>query len=270
LLTDCLFSGNHRHGQRKIISNWSAERSAGIISNKMEGFSYTNIFETKGIEYLIIITFLLLIIPFWITINKRASVKKTVSRTAGNLSAGILKIPQGIFYSRNHTWAHLERSGKAIVGLDDFLIHATGDVRLTGLKEAGTYIIKGEQLALIEQDGKHLKIYSPVSGTITDTNTGLLENSEMLNEDPYGMGWVYKVKPTGWKTETSNYYLADDAVVWVKKELDRFKDFLANSVSRYSPETAIVVLQDGGEFCDNPLRELPDEVWQDFQKSFLN
>jgi len=233
----------------------------------MEGFSYTNIFETKGIEYLIIITFLLLIIPFWIAINRRASI---VSRTSRILSAGMLKIPQGIFHSKNHTWAHLERSGKAIVGLDDFLIHATGEVRLTGLRTAGTYIKKGEQLALIEQGGKQLKIYSPVSGTITDTNAGLVESPEILNTDPYGMGWVCKVKPTEWKTETNGYYLADDAVIWVKNELDRFKDFLAHSVTRYSPETAMVVLQDGGEFCDNPLRELPDEVWQDFQKSFLN
>lgn len=236
----------------------------------MEGFSYTNIFETKGIEYLIIITFLLLIIPFWIMINRRSSIKRTVGRAAGILSAGVLRIPHGVFYSKNHTWAHLEKSGNAVIGLDDFLIHATGEVRIADLKESGTYIKKGEQLALIEQEGKHLSVYSPVSGTITYTNSALINNPEMLSADPYGIGWVYKIKPSEWKAETSTYYLSDEAVVWVKKELDRFKDFLAHSVARYSPESAVVVLQDGGEFCDNPLRELPDEVWQDFQKSFLN
>ncbi len=236
----------------------------------MEGFSYTNIFETKGIEYIIIITFLLLIIPFWIMINRRGSIKGSVSRAAGILSAGIIRIPQGVFYSKNHTWAHLERSGNAMIGLGDFLVHATGDVQITEIKERGAFIKKGEQLALIEQDGKRLKVYSPLSGTITDTNSRLIENPEILNADPYGMGWVYKVKPSEWKTETSTYYLADDAVAWVKKELDRFKDFLAHSVVKNSPESSVLVLQDGGEFCDNPLRELPDEVWQDFQKSFLN
>ena len=67
-----------------------------------------------------------------------------------------------------------------------------------------------------------------------------------------------------------SYYLAEEAIDWSKKELERFKDFLAVSMKKYSPETSMVILQDGGELCDQPLSELPDEVWQDFQKSFLN
>jgi hypothetical protein len=50
----------------------------------------------------------------------------------------------------------------------------------------------------------------------------------------------------------------------------RFKDFMAESMKKQSPETTMMIMQDGGELCDRPLSELPDEVWQDFQKSFLN
>jgi glycine cleavage system H protein len=96
------------------------------------------------------------------------------------------------------------------------------------------------------------------------------ESPGVINEDPYGKGWIYKIQPTGWIADTGTYYLADEAIEWSKTELERFKDFLAISLRRYTPETSMVILQDGGEIIDRPLSELPGEVWQDFQKSFLN
>jgi glycine cleavage system H protein len=236
----------------------------------MDGFSYNNIFETKGIEYLIIIAFLVMIIPFWIIINRKAKKANQIRMAFGNLSAGILKIPQGLFYSKNHTWAFLEKSGTTKVGLDDFLLHITGEVKFSNLKTPGNFINKGELLADIEQNGKLLQIYSPISGRIMNTNTMLYENSGVINEDPYGKGWIYKIKPSEWMAETDSYYLADEAIAWSKRELERFKDFMAVSMKKYLPETSMVVLQDGGELRDQPLSELPNEVWQDFQKSFLN
>jgi glycine cleavage system H protein len=236
----------------------------------MDGFSYTNIFDTKGIEYLIIITFLLLIIPFWIIINRQAVIKRQIGKAIGILSAGILRIPLGLFYSKNHTWTHLEKSGIAKVGLDDFLLHITGEVKFSNLKNPGNFINKGELLADIDQDGKLLQIYSPLSGRIMNTNTMLYESPGVINEDPYGKGWIYKIKPSEWIAETDSYYLAEEAIAWSKKELERFKDFMAESVKKYSPETSMVILQDGGELFDRPLSELPNEAWQDFQKSFLN
>jgi glycine cleavage system H protein len=236
----------------------------------MEGFSYNNIFDTKGIEYLIIIGFLFLIIPFWILINKQAEVKMKFKKTIGILSDSILKIPRGLFYSKNHTWAHLQKSGYAMVGLDDFLLHITGEVRFNNLKSPGDLIKKGELMAVVLQNSKTLKINSPLSGEIIDLNSMLNESPGVLNEDPYGEGWVYKIKPSDWKKETSSYYLADEALAWSKNELLRFKDFMAESMKKQSPETTMMIMQDGGELCDRPLSELPDEVWQDFQKSFLN
>jgi glycine cleavage system H protein len=236
----------------------------------MDGFSYNNIFDTKGLEYIIIISFLILIIPFWIFINRKSGITGKIQKALGILSTGILRIPLGLFYSKYHTWAHLEKSGNASVGLDDLLLHLTGDVKLRGLKKPGNLIKKGEILADIEQDGKLLQIYSPISGEIMDANNMLYEEPGVLNEDPYGSGWVYKIKPAAWISETETYFLAEEAIAWSKNELDRFKDFVAVSMKKYSPETSMLILQDGGELCDKPLSGLPDEIWQDFQKSFLN
>jgi glycine cleavage system H protein len=236
----------------------------------MEGFSYNNIFETKGIEYLAIIAFFAILIPFWLLLNKQVKNKKQLQKSLGNLSPNSLQIPQGLFFSRFHTWTHLERSGVAKVGLDDLLVHITGEVKLSRIIDSGERIKKGDFLAEIVQNDKRLKIYSPISGEIIEANSVLIKNPELLNEDPYQKGWMYKIKPTSWVTDTQSYFLAEDASLWASQELVRFKDFLAGSIGKYSPDPTAVILQDGGELRDQPLSELPDEVWQDFQQDFLS
>jgi glycine cleavage system H protein len=235
----------------------------------MDGFSYNNIFETKGIEYLIVITFLLLIIPFWIAINRKSGISAQIKKAIGVLSESALRIPQGLFYSKNHTWTHLDKAGIAEVGIDDFLMHITGEVKFSNIKKPGNLIYKGELLADIDRNGKFLQIISPISGKILNTNALLYKNPGAINEDPYGKGWIYRIQPSEWIAETGTYYLADEAIAWSKRELERVKDFMAESMRKYSPETSMAMLQDGGELRDNPLSELPNEVWQDFQKSFL-
>ena len=236
----------------------------------MDGFTYNNIFETKGIEYLAIIAFFAILIPFWLLLNRQVKLKKQIQKTLGILTANTLRVPHGLFFSRFHTWTHLEKSGVAKVGLDDLLLHITGEVRFSPYIKSGERVKKGDLLAKIDQKGKVLKIFSPISGEIVEANSELTNSPELLNEDPYQKGWMYKVKPSSWVTDTHSYFLAEDATAWVMQELERFKDFLATSVGEYSPMPSNVVLQDGGELIDNPLSELPDEVWQEFQQDFLS
>jgi len=236
----------------------------------MEGFSKVDIFDTKGIEYIFVIGYLLILIAFWKISTNQVKLRKEVQRVFGNLSANLLRIPQGVFYNRNHTWAHLERSGSAKVGLDDLLQHITGEVQFSHLRNPGEIISKGELLTELNQEGKHLRIVSPISGEILDTNSELTGSPELLNEDPYEKGWIYKIKPSNWIAETKTCYLAEEATNWSMEELQRFKDFLAVSLKKYSPTPSMVILQDGGELRDSTLSLLPVEVWQDFQQDFLN
>jgi glycine cleavage system H protein len=236
----------------------------------MDGFTYNNIFEMKGIEYLAIVVFFAILIPFWLLLNREVKTKQKVHQHLGSLTPYSLQIPQGLFFSRLHTWAHLEKSGLAKVGLDDLLVHITGEVCLNRLLDSGERIKKGDFLGEIVQNDKRLKIYSPISGEIVGTNPLLIKNPELLNEDPYQRGWMYKIKPMSWVADTQSYFLAEDASLWARQELERFKDFLAQSLGKYSPDPSAVILQDGGELRDQPLSELPDEVWQDFQQNFLS
>ncbi len=235
----------------------------------MDGFTYYNLFETKGIEYIIIIAFLLLIIPFWKLLNSPLAVRGKLRNTLSTLSASVLRIPQGIFFSNNHTWAHMQKSGDARVGLDDLLLHLTGPVRLTILKSPGATVSKGEVISEISHDGRKLIIASPVSGQIIAVNNTVEDDPSILNSDPYGKGWIYCIRPSEWIADVNGFHFASEASAWFRKELDRFRDFIAHSANRYTPEVQPVYLQDGGELLDNPLAAMPEEVWNDFQKEFL-
>ena len=236
----------------------------------MEGFTYNNIFATKGIEYIIILLFLMLLVPFWMFISRGGNVKKEIKSAVNVLTAGALRIPQGLFFSKNHSWVHLEKTGEARIGLDDFLTHVVGNAEVKQVVRPGEKVRKGEIIAEVLQEDKKLQVYSPVSGEVLAVNAEAGTDSEILKNDPYNSGWLYAVKPTNWKAETSGFYLAEEASEWIKNELSRFKDFLNISVAKYSPQPAMVTLQEGGEIKAGPLAELQPEVWNDFQKEFLD
>jgi glycine cleavage system H protein len=236
----------------------------------MEGFTYNNIFATKGIEYIIILSFLAVLVPFWLFISQDTKVKQKIRDAVNVLTAGILKIPQGLLFTKTHTWVHLEKSGEAKIGLDDFLMHMFSNMKINPLKKQGEHITKGELLAEIVQDGKKLKMRSPISGKITSANSLVTENCNMVKDDPYEKGWFYAVEPDNWKAETSGFYLANEATDWITNELLRLKDFLSTSINRYSGQPAMLTLQEGGELKADPLDDLQPEIWNDFQKEFLD
>ena len=237
----------------------------------MESFSLVDMYDTKGAEYLFVIAYLIILIFFWRLASNPGRVLSAIRDTVSTLSVRILNIPQGIYFNKNHTWTHLGESGAARVGLDDFIQHVIGDHRLSGLKEAGDSIKKGELLAEIEQDGKKLQVFSPITGVVLETNSNLSEDPELVNADPFNQGWLYQIKPTNWRKDTSACLLAEKASEWSEKEITRFKDFLSmGAMRKYATEPAMLTLQDGGEIVDHVLSELPEEVWQDFQEEFLN
>jgi glycine cleavage system H protein len=232
----------------------------------MDAFSYTDIFDTKGMEYLVVIAFLLVIIPVWFLLSKPVKEKVMLERFASGLSSRFLKIMPGLLYSRNHTWAHLHETGEARIGVSDLLLHLTGGVSIEYLKKDGDHIHAGDEIAALSKDGKMLKIVSPVSGDILQVNRKIEHAHGIINTDPYGKGWMLKVRPGEWKKETSGFYLDQEAVAWSENELERCKDFLAEAVSGESGQP---VLLSGGELVDFPLSGMPEDIWKQFQKKFL-
>lgn len=235
----------------------------------MYEYSYHNIFETKGIEYIITIGFFLVLIPFWFLLNRKESVQQLVTQLKGMLQPEHIKIPKGIYLSPNHTWAFLEKEGLALIGIDNLLTGLSKNAELRLLKSSGDCIKKGEVVSEITQNGKTLHIVSPLTGKIAAFNTSL---EEALGKGPdalYTQGWFFKISPENWKLEVQDYPLSDQALNWLKAEIVRFKSFIVASVQQLRDPQAEPVMLDGGELIDFPLDELPQEAWSDFEKKFL-
>ena len=236
----------------------------------MDAFSYTDIFDTKGIEYLVVIGFLLVLIPVWIWLNKPVGAGVKLIRSIRGLSEAMLQIPPGLHYHKNHTWAYLEKSGSARIGLDDLLLHMTGGVSVDFLEKEGEKVKRGELVAMLKKEDRNLKISSPVSGEIRKLNQSVKQNEGLINQDPYGKGWLYLVKPEHWKEESMNGRLEEEAVKWTREELSRCKDFLTNALTGSGAAETQTVLQAGGELTDFPLAEMSQEIWNKFQQEFLD
>jgi glycine cleavage system H protein len=236
----------------------------------MEGFTYTDIFATKGIEYLIIVGFFLVLVPFWMLLTKKQAPQAEIKTSPKVLTSGTVNMPQGIFFSRYHTWAYLEKQGEAKVGLDDLLLHLTGKVNIVLFKNRGEVIKKGEPLAQVHYNGNNLQVLAPVTGEILKSNNLILRNPSVIKDDPYQQGWIYALKPLNWKTDIDSCFLAEDATNWAVDELHRVKEFLAVASSRMVTEPAQLVMQDGGEITEKVLTLFPQEVWKDFQENFLS
>jgi glycine cleavage system H protein len=235
----------------------------------MDEFTIVNLFETKGIEYIIIIAFLLLIIPFWILLTRPVKVKLKSGAGSDPLGSSVVSVPQGIYFSKSHTWAHLLKSGEARLGVGSLLVHLTGIATLRMLKEPGSRVTRGERLFEISMGEKCLSVVSPLSGTIKSLNPALREDPSLLHDEPYGKGWICSIKPSDWMTEITGFNVAEAATAWLRKEMERIRDFMAGAAGRSGNESAAVYLQDGGEPVGRILTTLTPEEWQRFQKEFL-
>jgi len=182
---------------------------------------------------------------------------------------GQIAIPRGLYFDKTHTWAFMKKDGLVKIGIDDFLLHVTGPLSRIEMKNAGDRIKKGEHLLTVIQKGKQLKIYSPVTGTITAQNQNLITHSGLLNSAPYTDGWIYTIEPTNWLLEIQFMKMAEKYSTWLKDEYLRLRDFFEAAVRVHVP-AFIMVLQDGGVLRDGILGELGPEIWDDFQTKFMD
>ncbi len=124
-----------------------------------------------------------------------------------------MNIPQNLQYLKSHEWVHLE-GDTATVGISDFAQEQLGDVVYVELPKVGQIASSDETLAVVESVKTASDIYSPVSGEVIEVNASLEGSPEQINESPYELGWLFKVRVTGLSSELldpSSYHLVAEA-----------------------------------------------------------
>jgi glycine cleavage system H protein len=107
--------------------------------------------------------------------------------------------PEELLYAKTHEWVGLSESGGnkiATIGISAFAIEQLTDLVYIELPEVGKQVTAGESFGEIESVKAVSDLYSPVTGEIVEVNSGLSDSLETFSSDPYGSGWVMKVKVT--------------------------------------------------------------------------
>ena len=104
-----------------------------------------------------------------------------------------MNVPKNLRYTKSHEWVRVE-GGMAVVGISDHAQRELTDIVYVELPEAGKQVEAGKECAVVESVKAASDIYAPVSGEVVSANEELAEAPELVNDDPYGKGWMFKIK----------------------------------------------------------------------------
>ena len=112
-------------------------------------------------------------------------------------------IPSDLKYTKDHEWIRLE-GDRARVGITDYAQNSLHEVVYADLPKVGRTLSRGESFGTVESVKAVSEIYSPVSGEVLETNQKLVDSPELINQQPYGEGWLIMMKLSKIKEETGS------------------------------------------------------------------
>ncbi len=106
-----------------------------------------------------------------------------------------MNVPEELRYTSDHEWARLEEDGRIRIGITDYAQDALGDVVFVQLPEVGTSYAANDTFSEVESTKSVSDVYAPLAGAVVEVNGDLVESPQLLNEDPYGEGWICTIEP---------------------------------------------------------------------------
>jgi glycine cleavage system H protein len=115
-------------------------------------------------------------------------------------------------FTKEHEWVEI-KDGLAIIGISDFAQEQLGDIVSIELPKAGGVFKQGQTMAIVDSVKASSDIYAPISGEIMEVNAELTQKPEMINQSPYDLGWIAKIKPSS---------MEEFETLMTKEEYDRY------------------------------------------------
>lgn len=105
------------------------------------------------------------------------------------------KIPAELKYVKSHEWLRAESDGTVTIGITDHAQNALGDLVFVEVPQVGRTVKAEEACAVVESVKAASDVYAPIAGEVVANNETLSDQPELVNQDPYGKGWLYRLKP---------------------------------------------------------------------------
>jgi len=222
-----------------------------------------HIAQAKQAEYIIALLGLFGFIVFWRVLNgpKVATQVREVARTFVKRFAGFLA-PTDVVFHPGHAWARVEDMDTVTVGMDDFAARLLGSADSISLPKLGSKVKQGFLGWGFKTDSRVIHMLSPVEGEIVAVNDTVANSPSAAFEDPYGDGWLFKVKSTNLNSNLKNMIPSSMVGEWFEK----VRENLAN---RGLAPGAAPLFADGGEPVRGFAKVVDPEGWDDLAREFF-
>lgn len=154
-----------------------------------------------------------------------------------------------------HSWARVARDG-TFIGIDDLVGKCVGPIERVELPAPGQVVEHGDPLFAVARGNRFIQARSPVDGTVLATNENLRTDPERVNRDPYGLGWIVRVRNERPRRERRRLLHGVDAERWFRHEVDRFVALVGGTPS------AMASFADGGVIAERIDRLIDETTWQ--------
>lgn len=219
---------------------------------------------------LVLLTLILLLGIDW-AIERRHATRGSPAAATHESAAPILvpepvfvagyQLPESLRYHRGHTWARLVGPDTAVVGMDDFARRLTGRADRVKAPDIGTWHEQGDAAFRVEAGSRAAALVMPVGGEVVEVNPSLRGQPSIATDDPYGRGWLCKVRAPHLATQFRNLLDGQLARRWTEDAREQLElRLMALSGS---------VLQDGGEPAPDFAEHLDADAWKSLSATFL-
>ncbi len=171
------------------------------------------------------------------------------------------EMPEQLHYHRGHTWIRVTSPDTAAVGIDDFGRRLLGKAQGIELPDIGKYLLQGGKGACVETDGRAADVVAPVAGEVVAINKELEGEPELVSKDPYGRGWLYKIRSPHLALHVRNLLSGSLARRWMEDSSERL-DHRLMAMSG-------TVFADGGEPAQDFGDHVEAEEWKSLVEGFL-
>jgi glycine cleavage system H protein len=227
----------------------------------METTEVMSTYAAKAIEYLIAVAYLVLFVPFWRYVQGGAPVRATRPvRDRQPVSA--FQVPDHVMLHPGHGWVSANADDTVTVGIDDFARKLLGPVAGIELPAPGARLAQGAAGWTLETGGERLDMVAPLDGTVVAVNERVLRDPELLTRDPYGEGWLLRMRPADLARSVGQLLTGAPARRWIDGVFEQLR-------ARMTPELGLV-LQDGGQPVSGIARAADPEGWGDLARQFLS
>lgn len=176
-----------------------------------------------------------------------------------------VRLPDGIFFAKSHTWLNLFPTGRAWLGVDDFVARLLESPTVRFLVQPGARVKRGQPILALQEDGRSLTVRSPIDGRVLAFNDELRQDPDRLHHAPFSDGWVAEIRPDRY-SDVKDLMLGEQVKPWMRAEFARLRDVFATSGGALQP----AMLQDGGPPVAGAMKQMGPEVWERFDREFLD